>query len=163
MAAYLIVDVDDLLQRFTSRGISLDLQELAVGLRGGAALAAGLFSADSLKAVAVANWSAHGTTGTNFQRIFRSAGYDVFDMPRRETLADALIVHYFSFDPEPVDELILATTNPDLVPLVRRVKTTRNARIRIWGAENILAGTELAGFQIGSYDSGLTDTPGEAA
>jgi hypothetical protein len=144
MAAYLIVDVDDLLQRFTSRGISLDLQELAVGLRGGAALAAGLFSADSLKAVAVANWSAHGNTGTNFQRIFRSAGYDVFDMPRRETLADALIVHYFSFDPEPVDELILATTNPDLVPLVRRVKTTRNARIRIWGAENILAGTELA-------------------
>jgi hypothetical protein len=144
MAAYLIVDVDDLLQRFTSKGISLDLQELAVGLRGGAALAAGLFSADSLKAVAVANWSAHGNTGTNFQRIFRSAGYDVFDMPRRETLADALIVHYFSFDPEPVDELILATTNPDLVPLVRRVKTTRNARIRIWGADNILAGTELA-------------------
>ena len=42
MAAYLIVDVDDLLQRFTSKGISLDLQELAVGLRGGAALAAGL-------------------------------------------------------------------------------------------------------------------------
>ena len=35
MAAYLIVDVDDLLQRFTSKGISLDLQELAVGLRGG--------------------------------------------------------------------------------------------------------------------------------
>jgi hypothetical protein len=28
--------------------------------------------------------------------------------------------------------------------LVRRVKTTRNARIRIWGADNILAGTELA-------------------
>jgi hypothetical protein len=44
-----------------------------------------------------------------------------------------------------VDELILATTSADLVPLVRRVKTTRNARIRIWGAENVLAGTELAG------------------
>src|SRR5690242_5747470 len=144
MAAYLIVDVDDLLQRFTSRGISLDLQELAVGLRGGAALAAGLFSADSLKAVAVANWSAHGNTGTNFQRIFRSAGYDVFDMPRRETLADALIVHYFSFDPEPVDELILATTNQDLIPLVRRVKTTRNARVRMWGFDNVLTGTEFA-------------------
>ncbi len=145
MAAYLIVDVDDLLLRFNSRGISVDVQELAVGLRGGAALAAGLFSADSLKAVAVANWGAHGPAGTNFQRIFRSAGYDVFDMPRRESLADALIMHYFSFDPEPVDELILATTSTDLVPLVRRVKTTRSARIRIWGAENVLAGTELAG------------------
>jgi hypothetical protein len=85
MAAYLIDG--RFTRRFNSKGISLDLQELAVGLRGGAALAAGLFSADSLKAVAVANWSAHGTTGTNFQRIFRSAGYDVFDMPRRETLA----------------------------------------------------------------------------
>ncbi|MEZ4670480.1 MAG: NYN domain-containing protein [Anaerolineae bacterium] len=144
MAAYLIVDVDDLLERFTSKGISVDIQELAVGLRGGAALAAGLFSADSLKAVAVANWGEHGSTGANFQRVFRSAGYDVFDMPRRDTLADALIVHYFSFDPDPVDELILATSSKDLVPLVRRVKTTRNARIRIWGGENVLAGTEMA-------------------
>ncbi|MBL8116347.1 MAG: NYN domain-containing protein [Anaerolineae bacterium] len=143
MAAYLIVDVDDLLQRFNNRGISVDLQELAVGLRGGAALAAGLFSADSLKAVAVANWGALGNLGANFQRVFRSAGYDVFDMPRRDQLADALIVHYFSFDPEPVDELILATSSKDLIPLVRRVKTTRNARIRIWGAENAFAQTEL--------------------
>lgn len=144
MAAYLIVDVDDLLQRFRMRGISLDLQELAVGLRGGAALAAGLISADSLKAVAVSNWSAHGAAGANYQRIFRAAGYDVFDMPRRDSLADALIVHYFSFDPEPVDELILATSSPDLTPLVRRVRTTRNARVRMWGSENILQGTEFA-------------------
>lgn len=33
MAAYLIVDVDDLLERFHARGMSVDLQELAVGLR----------------------------------------------------------------------------------------------------------------------------------
>src|SRR5690348_2190520 len=108
MAAYLIVDVDDLLQRFQKRGISLDLQELAVGLRGGAALAAGLVSADSLKAVAVADWNSKDQAGTNYQRIFKAAGYEIFDMPRRDQLADALIVHYFSFDPEPVDELILA-------------------------------------------------------
>ncbi len=144
MAAYLIVDVDDLLQRFQKRGISLDLQELAVGLRGGAALAAGLISADSLKAVAVSNWEGHGQLGTNYQRIFKAAGYEVFDMPLRDTLADALIVHYFSFDPEPVDELILATSSTDLMPLVRRVKTTRNARVRLWGSENILVGTEFA-------------------
>src|SRR5262249_32539361 len=140
MAAYLIVDVDDLLQRFQKRGILLDFQELAVGLRGGAALTAGLISADSLKAVAVANWEAQGQLGTNYQRIFKAAGYEVFDMPLRDKLADALIVHYFSFDPEPVDELILATSSPDLMPLVRRVKTTRNARVRLWGSENILVG-----------------------
>ena len=144
MAAYLIVDVDDLLEHFSRRGISVDLQELAVGLRGSAALAAGLVSADSLKAVAVADWGTHGSVGANYQRIFKAAGYDVFDMPRRESLADALIVHYFSFDPEPVDELILATNSPDLIPLVRRVKTTRNARVRMWGSDNILVGTEFA-------------------
>lgn len=144
MAAYLIVDVDDLLQRFQSRGISVDLQELAVGLRGSAALAAGLVSADNLKAVAVADWGSHGSGGANFQRIFKAAGYDVFDMPRRDSLADALIVHYFSFDPEPVDELILATNSQDLIPLVRRVKTTRNARVRMWGFDNVLTGTEFA-------------------
>jgi hypothetical protein len=144
MAAYLIVDVDDLLQRFQSRGISVDLQELAVGLRGSAALAAGLVSADNLKAVAVADWGSHGSGGANFQRIFKAAGYDVFDMPLRDSLADALIVHYFSFDPEPVDELILATNSQDLIPLVRRVKTTRNARVRMWGFDNVLTGTEFA-------------------
>ena len=49
MAAYLIVDVDDLIEHFRSRNIAVDLQELAVGLRGGAALAAGLVSADRLQ------------------------------------------------------------------------------------------------------------------
>jgi hypothetical protein len=148
MAAYLIVDVDDLLQQFNKRGISVDLQELAVGLRGGAALAAGLRSADSLKAVAVADWQKYQNKASglspNTQRVFKTAGYDIFDMPRRDSLADALILHYFSFDPEPVDELILATTSRDLIPLVRRVKTTRNARIRVWGSENVLDDTEFA-------------------
>lgn len=148
MAAYLIVDVDDLLQQFNKRGISLDLQELAVGLRGGAALAAGLRSAESLKAVAVANWQQYQSRvsglSPNTQRVFKAAGYDIFDMPHRASLADALILHYFSFDPDPVDELILATTSRDLIPLVRRVKTTRNARIRVWGSENVLDGTEFA-------------------
>lgn len=140
MAAYLIVDVDNLIEGFGRRGISVDIQELAVGLRGGAALAAGLISADKLKAVAVSDWN-NLSGSANLQRVFRIAGYEVFDMPLRSMLADALIVHYFSFDPEPVDELILATSSPDLIPLIRRVKTTRNARIRVWGSENILEGT----------------------
>jgi hypothetical protein len=141
MAAYLIVDVDDLLERFRLRGVSLDLQELAVGLRGGAALAAGLISADSLKAVAVADWDNH-TKQT--QTVFKAAGYDVFNMPLRESMADALYINYFSYDPDPVDELILATTSRDLIPLVQRVKTTRSARVRMWGSEDVLKGTPFA-------------------
>ena len=148
MAAYLIVDVDDLIEHFRSRNIAVDLQELAVGLRGGAALAAGLPSADRLRAVAAANWKKHRTTkartGVDPQYVFKAAGYEIFDIPHRESLADALIMNYFSFDPEPVDELILATTNPDLIPLVARVKRTRNARVRMWGSDDVLEGTEFA-------------------
>ena len=88
MAAYLIVDVDDLLEHFRRRGISVDLQELAVGLRGGAALAAGLISADRLKAVAAANWSNHkrARSGIDTQYVFKAAGYEIFDIPRRSSL-----------------------------------------------------------------------------
>ncbi|NDJ60408.1 MAG: NYN domain-containing protein [Chloroflexi bacterium] len=147
MAAYLIVDVDDLMEHFGGHGISIDLQELAVGLRGGAALAAGLVSAEQLKAVAAANWQTQpaGRSGSiEPEYVFKAAGYDTFDIPRRKNLADALFVNYFSYDPEPVDELILATTDTELIPLARRVKTTRNARIRMWGVENVLEGTEFA-------------------
>ncbi|MEO1647171.1 MAG: hypothetical protein AAFR67_18450, partial [Chloroflexota bacterium] len=133
MAAYLIVDVDDLLDRFRDRGMSVDLHELAVGLRGSAALAAGLISSDKLKAIAVANWDKQQEqpNAVDAKSIFSASGYDVFDVPHRESLADVLIIHYFSYDPEPVDELILATTSKDLLPLIRRIKTTRSARIRM--------------------------------
>ncbi len=147
MAAYLIVDVDDLIQQFQEHGISIDLQELAVGLRGGAALAAGLATVDTLRAVAVANWNAYKEQDSGRldpQFVFRAAGYDIFNIPNRAGIADALIVHYFAFDPDPVDELILATTSTDLIPLVRRVKTTRNARVRVWGSDDVLEGTEFA-------------------
>lgn len=145
MAAYLVVDVDDLLEHFRSKDVSVDMQELAVGLRGSAALAAGLVSADRLKAIAVANWRAHdGKGAVDLQYVFKGAGYETFDMPHRETLADALIIHYFSYDPAPIDELILATTSRDLLPLIRRVKVTRNARIRMWGSEDVLQSTEFA-------------------
>ncbi len=146
MAAYLIVDVDDLLRWFASQNASIDLQELAVALRGGAAFAAGL-SSSRLKSIAAADWDSHrGNWRVDPQTIFRSAGYKVddFDMPDRKDLAEVLFNHYFSYAPDPVDELILATTSRDLLPLVRRIKRTRNARIRMWGSEDILQGTEFA-------------------
>ena len=145
MSAYLVIDVDDLLSRFTERSINIDLQELAVGLRGGAVLASGLVNAEDLKAIAVANWSTHDDQGaTTPYMIFKNAGYEVFDVPDRDNLADVLMIHYFSYDPEPVDELILATTSQDMLPLIHRIKRTRNARIRMWGSEDVLQGTEFA-------------------
>lgn len=145
MAAYLIIDVEDLLAHFRKRGIAVDFQELAVAFRGGAALAAGLPSADKLRAIAVGNWDKiQEESTTNLQALFKASGYEVFNMPHRDALADALIIHYFSYDPDPVDELILATTSKDLLPVIRRVKTTRNSRIRMWGSENVLEGTEFA-------------------
>lgn len=146
MAAYLIVDVDDLLDRFQARGMSVDLQELAVGLRGSAALAAGLVNSEKLKAIAVADWDEYKKRPNMVdpQAIFKACGYDVFNVPHRDSLADILIIHYFSYDPEPVDELILATTSRDLLPLIRRIKTTRSARIRMWGTQDVLQGTEFA-------------------
>lgn len=146
MAAYLIVDVDDLLQRFQDRSMSIDLQELAVGLRGGAALAAGLVSVDKLKAIAVAHWSGYTNRpgSVDPQYIFKTSGYEVFEVPHRSVLADVLITHYFDYDPDPIDELILATTSRDLLPLIRRIKKTRSARIRMWGSEDVLKGTEFA-------------------
>lgn len=140
MAAYLVVDVDDLLQWFKGRGISLDIHELAISLRATAALASGV-PLDRLRAVAVADWQKYRGSKTDVQQIFRASSYEIFDVPRRESVPDALIINYFSFDPEPVSELILATTSRDLMPLVKRIKMTRNARIRLWGAEDILVGT----------------------
>lgn len=147
MAAYLIVDVDDLLAHFRNRGITIDLQELAVGLRGGAALAAGLVSADQLKAVAAANWSQHRQSSgrSDPQYVFKAAGYDTFDVTHRESLWEALNAQYFAYDPDPVSELIVATTSADLMPLMQRIKKQRSARIRMWGSQDVLEGTSLQG------------------
>ncbi len=149
MAAYLIVDVDDLLSHFRTRGIAIDLQELAVGLRGGAALAAGLMSADQLKAVAAASWTQHRQANPRFgadaEYVFKAAGYDTFDVTHRESLWEALHTQYFAYDPDPVNELIVASTSTDLIPLMQRIRKQRSARIRMWGSQDVLEGTPLAG------------------
>ncbi len=146
MAAYLIVDVDDLVQRFKSKNMNVDLQEFALGLRGGAALAAGLPSVEKLKAVAIANWSQYRAQPgkPHPEAMFKMMGYDTLNLTERAAIADATYIHYFSFDPEPIDELILATTSTDLLPLATRIKLTRTARIRVWGSEDVLKGTPFA-------------------
>lgn len=144
MAAYLIVDVDDLIARFRRRNMSVEMQELAVGLRGGATLAAGLPNADKLRAVAVADWTRRNQLNNDAQLIFKMAGYDLCDVAQRELMPEVLLKTYFDFDPEPIDEMILATTSRDILPLVRRIQRTRSSRIRVWGSEDVLTGTEFA-------------------
>lgn len=132
MSAYLIVDVEDLLGRLQSRSFAVDLHDLATRLRGTAALAAGLVSPDALRAIAVADWSKYGNSGSSVEQIFAGVGFETFHMPERKHIADALLIQYFSFDPDPVDELIIVTTSTDVTTLIRRVKMQRDARVRVW-------------------------------
>lgn len=144
MNAYLIVDVNDLLEHFRRHNLTVDLQELAVGLRGGAALAAGLISHDKLKAIAAADWDhlAQPSAGAgDAHDIFRTAGYEIFPVADSAHLTDGLVETYFASDPDPVDELILATTSAPLLHLIRQVKTRRSARIRLWGTRDIVTGS----------------------
>ena|GEM_PF-252445 len=137
MAAYLIVDLDRLLRQFNERSFPVDLQEMAVALRGRAALAAGV-SSEQLKAVAAADWSAHRDQQPRLEQVFRSARYDLFDVPNSDSLADSLHGYYFAHDPDLVSELILVTVDGSLMPLIDRVRMSRFARVRIWGLENPL-------------------------
>ncbi|MDE2946669.1 MAG: NYN domain-containing protein [Chloroflexota bacterium] len=134
MAAYLIVDVDDLLHFSADKGI--DLHELAIALLGSARFAAGLYDTAALKAVAVADWRSQ-LRDENLQlepeAIFRSAGYRVLDVQDRSCLPDCLLQEVFYVDAFPVDELILATTGRDLLTVIERVKVSDNTRIRVWG------------------------------
>ncbi|MBN1564910.1 MAG: NYN domain-containing protein [Anaerolineae bacterium] len=139
MTAYLIVDVDDLLQRLESRGVALDIHTVARSLLNSAALAAGLGNPEDLVAIAVADWNRYrrpsGSAGGSVQQVFAGEGYDLFNVPDRKLVADALLMHYFSFEEQSVDELIIATSRLDISTLVNRVQTTARARVRIWGDE----------------------------
>ena len=139
MTAYLIVDVDDLLQRLESRGVVMDIQTVATALLNSASLAAGLGSPDDLMAIAVADWNRYRrpsvSAGVSVQQVFANEGYDLFNVPDRQVVTDALLTHYFSFEEQVIDELIIASTRMDIAALAQRVPTSGRARIRIWGEE----------------------------
>lgn len=137
MAAYLIVDLDRLLRQFNERSFPVDLQEMAVALRGRAALAAGV-SSEQLKAIAAADWSIHRDQQPRLEQTFRAARYDLFTIPKSGTLADNLHGYYFANDPDMVSELILVTVDGSLLPLIDQVKMSRFARVRVWGLDNPL-------------------------
>src|SRR4051812_45796736 len=84
MAAYLVIDVDDLLTRLQTRSFAVDMHELATRLRANAALAAGLFSPDLLKAIAVADWDRYRVTGNaSLEHIFEGIGFETFSVSNR--------------------------------------------------------------------------------
>ena len=132
MTAYLIVDVGDLLSRLQSRAFAVDVHDLANRLRSTAALAAGLPSPHTLNAIAVADWTAFQASGSTVEQIFEGVGFETFSVPDPHYIADSLVIHYFSNDPEPVDELILVATSEDVFSLVSRVNLRPSARIRVW-------------------------------
>ncbi len=139
MTAYLIVDVDDLLQRLESRGVAIDIQTVARTLFNSAMLAAGVGEPDELVAIAVADWNRYRRPGANagvsVQQVFAGEHYDLFNVPDRSEAVDALLGHYFSQEGQVVDELIVATTRMDISTLVSRVRTTDRTRVRLWGDE----------------------------
>lgn len=137
MNAYLIVDVDDLLDSLEKRNTPLDLHDVATAIRNGATLAAGLETADQLTAIAVADWTKQrtrpGRIGSNVQQIFVTNGYDTFNVPERAFVADALFINYFSHHSEAIDELILVTSQQSFALLIERIEISERGRIRIWG------------------------------
>jgi hypothetical protein len=144
MTSFLIVDVDDLLDYFRRRSITIEPREVAVGLRANAAFAAGL-KPDQLRSIAVGNWSASSPYSQpglaarfpiDLPLAFRVAGYELVEIANRAELIDRLAQQYLA--DEPVDELILATTDIRLVGVIDRVQVRPLTRFRVWGPENIL-------------------------
>lgn len=132
MSAYLIVDVGDLLRRLQSRAFAVDLHDLANRLRSAAALAAGLPAPDHLKAIAVADWNEFQISNPTVEQIFEGVGFEMCNIPDPDHLGDALMIHYFSNDPEPVDEMILVSTIEEMLLLASRVEMRPGARVRVW-------------------------------
>jgi hypothetical protein len=137
MNAYLIVDVEDLLDSLEDSTNLPDLHEVATAIRNGATLAAGLTNANDLTAIAVADWARQrprpGRTNANVQQVFVTNGYEPFNVPERAFVADALDINYFSATEALVDELILVTQQQSFTTLMQRISFSETGRVRIWG------------------------------
>jgi len=135
MASYLFVDVENLLARLRQRGISIDLYEMASGLRGGAALAAGLASPRDLVAVAIANWEQYQTGYggvVNVRQVFESCGFELCHVADRRDIEFILRTDYLDKDPV-IGELIIATNDPAILSILDGLRLAPSARVRIWG------------------------------
>ena len=147
MSAYLIVDVDDILEYLDAQTFSPNLLDVAMSLRNTAALAAGLPNANDMRAIAVTDWNRYSRpdpSGVNVQQVFLQATYELFTVSERKFLADALLTEFFPIDSDTtVDELIFASSQPDFLNIINRLNLNPNVRIRVWAdvqpsAENVI-------------------------
>lgn len=136
MSAFLIVDIDDIIEYLDAQSFAPNLLDVAMSLRNTAALAVGLSNPNELTAIAVANWNKYSradSKGINVQQIFVSTGYDLFNVAERKFIVDALLTDYFPLEAEAsIDELILASSKPDLLRLLERLSLKPHVRVRVW-------------------------------
>jgi hypothetical protein len=135
MASYLFVDVDTLLARLRQRGFSLDLYEFATGLRGGAALAAGLSSVGDLVAVAISNWELQEAMyggSVSPRQAFQNSGFQLHTINDPNQMTRVISEEFLAQD-STVNELIIASHNPQVLDVLNQVDLPPHARVRLWG------------------------------
>ncbi len=134
MKAYLLVDVDDLLDYAANSKV--DLQELAVAIRANAIMVAGLIESTLLRAIAFASWSAeHASLPKETIAIFQNAGYETFDITDPARANECLQAEFFPPKHTPLGWLIMATRRKDLLGLLPQINFSDNSRIRLWGSD----------------------------
>ncbi len=134
MKAYLLVDVDDLLDYAANSKV--DLQELAVAIRANAIMVAGLIESTLLRAIAFASWSAENARlPKETIAIFQNAGYETFDITDPARANECLQAEFFPPKQTPLDWLIMATRRKDLLGLLPQINFSDNSRIRLWGSD----------------------------
>lgn len=134
MKAYLLVDVDDLLDYAANSKV--DLQELAVAIRANAIMVAGLIESTLLRAIAFASWSAENARlPKETIAIFQNAGYETFDITDPARANQCLQAEFFPPDHTPLGWLIMATRRKDLLGLLPQINFSDNSRIRLWGSD----------------------------
>ena len=72
--------------------------------------------------------------------IFRSAGYEIIDLPQRSQMSDRLAKTVFETPPQTNDEVIIATTSRDLLPVIVKIRLASQARRPHLGRGRKLAG-----------------------
>ena len=150
MPAYLIVDVDDLIEYLDAQPFTPDITDVVFKLHNTATLVTGMDGSDNLVAIAVANWENHQRSsheGVSVQHIFATGRFELFDLSESKFVADALLTKYFPLDSDnTVDELILVSSREDFTTLINRLNLPPHVRVRVW-ADVEPVSTDTAIFQ----------------
>ncbi len=141
MSAFLIVDIDDVIQYLDAQNFMPNMLDVAVSLRNAAALAVGVSTPEALTSIAVADWNQYSRVGTagaaNIQQIFASTGYHLFNVSDPRYVADALLTDFFPMDSETsIDELIITSSRSVFQGIIQRLQLPPQSRVRVWADVN---------------------------